>query len=337
MKRKIGIGIGIITMILLLGSTIDFFLYAPIEKKEPEKEIVEKKENKVEKYTIVETKKEIEKKEEEKPVEIETKVETEEKLQMEEEISSTGTSQSLPSQTPTIKEENSIVVESGKSVSFQRIRKGIQIQDLTEKERNYAEELLSIVLSSQEKEVVLDWDCTYEEYERIIEALDNTYCPYDQFFYTSYTNLGKPIYKVNVPDSREAYERNQILEVKIKEMVNAWITPSMTEKEAVQKLNEEIGKLLTYNLQYGDIYDALATGQGRCSSYALLMEAMCNYIGIECDFVEGWAMAGWTGWGAHAWNRVKIGTTWYYIDCCWNDETGNQYLLSETLWNDHKI
>ena len=38
----------------------------------------------------------------------------------------------------------------------------------------------------------------------------------------------------------------------------------------------------------------------------------------------------------HAWNKVKIGSEWFYIDVCWNDSSNpNRYLLSKTLWNDH--
>ena len=48
------------------------------------------------------------------------------------------------------------------------------------------------------------------------------------------------------------------------------------------------------------------------------------------------------GYGDHAWNRVKLEDTWYYIDCTWDDPTGGgmenyEYYLSTALWTDHEV
>lgn len=48
------------------------------------------------------------------------------------------------------------------------------------------------------------------------------------------------------------------------------------------------------------------------------------------------------GNGDHAWNRVKLGGSWYFIDCTWDDPIGGgyenyDYYLTASLWADHVI
>lgn len=89
------------------------------------------------------------------------------------------------------------------------------------------------------------------------------------------------------------------------------------------------------------IQGVLLQGSGVCNSYALAFYAMCTAEGIECRMISG-AATNQSGTGGHAWNRVLLGGTWYYIDCTWDDPTGGgaenyEYYLSPTLWADHKV
>lgn len=73
------------------------------------------------------------------------------------------------------------------------------------------------------------------------------------------------------------------------------------------------------------------------SGYARLVKFACDYLGIDSEYVSGVA-DGSNGWGSHAWNRVKLGGKWYYIDTCWNAcLKSNAYYLSESLWSTHNI
>ena len=52
--------------------------------------------------------------------------------------------------------------------------------------------------------------------------------------------------------------------------------------------------------------------QGDCSGIAAAFYVLCKAKGIPVKFVIGW-----TATGCHAWNKVKVGTKWYWIDACY--------------------
>ena len=47
-----------------------------------------------------------------------------------------------------------------------------------------------------------------------------------------------------------------------------------------------------------------------CAGYAQLFNLLCNRAGIQCISVTS---------EAHEWNKVRIGGTWYNVDCTWDD------------------
>lgn len=82
--------------------------------------------------------------------------------------------------------------------------------------------------------------------------------------------------------------------------------------------------------------------EGVCQSYAIAFYMMATAAGVDCEFVTGVATNSVGSTGGHAWNRVLIDNTWYYIDCTWDDPTGGgheryTYYLSETLWANHTV
>lgn len=338
MKKKLATGIFLLAILFILGITVDYFTYSVMEEKKEDATILEKEEKKENKKTLVTNEKKEEK---------ETKEESQENqdLVLAEPLSSTT---SVEKETPSVNEpekevtqepakEQKEILPEGNLVSFQRVHQGIQVDDLDERLKGYAYEIINLILYSEEAEVTLPFEWTLEEYEKVMDALNNTYCPYYGLFYSSYSNLGVQTYRIQITNSRNAYRINQEIESWIRSTANTIVSRGMTEKSAILAIHQFVCNSLTYNLQYGDLYDAITKGQGRCSSYALMMQAICNYVGIECNYVEGYAKGGFSGWGHHAWNQVKIGSNWYYVDSCWNDEVGNQYLLSSSLWEDHSL
>lgn len=49
--------------------------------------------------------------------------------------------------------------------------------------------------------------------------------------------------------------------------------------------------------------------QGDCAGIAAAFYVMCKRNRIPCKYVIGWCE-----YGCHAWNRVKVGKKWYWID-----------------------
>ena len=66
--------------------------------------------------------------------------------------------------------------------------------------------------------------------------------------------------------------------------------------------------------------------QGDCSGIAAAFYVLCKAKGIPVRYVIGW-----TATGCHAWNKVKVGMTWYWIDAC----TGNW--LNEEQFTGRKV
>ena len=118
--------------------------------------------------------------------------------------------------------------------------------------------------------------------------------------------------------------------------IKAGLKDGMSERSAVKKINDWIINHMTYKINNGDADVGFKTGLGQCHTYAQMFDEMCDIVNISCTYESGYA-DGAGGWGSHAWNKVKISNTWYYIDTTWNDSRPrNRYYLSKTLWSDHK-
>ncbi|MDD6208177.1 MAG: transglutaminase domain-containing protein, partial [Clostridiales bacterium] len=134
-------------------------------------------------------------------------------------------------------------------------------------------------------------------------------------------------------------------------IVDQIITEGMSEDDKVKAIHD----YLIYHADYvnnGDYSSAenwaygasgvLLHGEGVCQSYAFAFYMMATAAGLECEVVSGQATNSTGSTGGHAWNRVKVNGTWYYIDCTWDDPVGGgyeryDYYLSKNGWSNHII
>ena len=70
--------------------------------------------------------------------------------------------------------------------------------------------------------------------------------------------------------------------------------------------------------------NAFQTRKALCEGYAKLFKRMCNYAGIKCTVINGWAKGYNYTPGetfpllpTHSWNAVFIDGSWKLIDCTW--------------------
>ncbi len=105
---------------------------------------------------------------------------------------------------------------------------------------------------------------------------------------------------------------------------------------------EKVGVITQYmcdNLTYGDdehrsqdISYSLEHGIAVCEGYSNLFFFMASAAGLDAKIVYSEEE------GNHAFNRVKVDGTWYYIDVTWcdylNGGSNSQYYLSESSWSD---
>lgn len=69
--------------------------------------------------------------------------------------------------------------------------------------------------------------------------------------------------------------------------------------------------------------DVIKTRKAVCAGYASLFKALCDYAGLDCEVVQGYARFSYQGIGEdriepnHAWNAVKLHDKWYLVDVTW--------------------
>ena len=109
-----------------------------------------------------------------------------------------------------------------------------------------------------------------------------------------------------------------------------------SDYEKVRAINDEICGRVQYdtvnenNDEYKlkhTAYAALIDGKAVCQGYTSLFYRMALEAGLDCRIITGQGNNG-TGWGAHAWNIVKVDGQYYYIDVTWNDSlSSDKYFL----------
>ena len=214
---------------------------------------------------------------------------------------------------------------------YNNLNKRGGVESLPEHLQGYADQIIRVVLENDEMTHCFKWaELSSADMETIKQAINNTYFSYyeDRIIINCF-NEGE--YYLTVNNSRERRNKSLEIECNVGNIVNNVVFSGMTEKEAIKAINAYVCNLISYEEGQKSPYIAFQTGKGNCRTYACIFKMMCNQIGIECDYIEGFANG-----GGHAWNRVYIGGVPYWVDACWNDG-GNQYLLSADLWENHSV
>lgn len=136
---------------------------------------------------------------------------------------------------------------------------------------------------------------------------------------------------VIMPDIQGTLQLPAVLDAACKDI---GLYTGMSQFEAVKAINEWMRAYFEYELEHYKTMDCFKTQKAQCLGYARVFLSICKYVGIEAECVTG-CVGHEDGYcdACHAWNRVKLNDTWYYLDVCWNDEgIPNRYFLTEELW-----
>lgn len=122
-------------------------------------------------------------------------------------------------------------------------------------------------------------------------------------------------------------------------LLNSLVDDSMTKKEAVNVFNKYIVENKEYDYDLNDysrtIESVFDSDKSLCAGFSKFMQLACYSVGVESEYVSGYVGS---IENKHAWNRVLLDNSWYYIDTTWNlDSSFNDYGLSWKLWDDHHI
>ena len=129
----------------------------------------------------------------------------------------------------------------------------------------------------------------------------------------------------------------------ISSMNSAKTTFSLSEAECAYLVYKWLSQNVVYDcygLNHGGIdFTEVGTynkGKGVCAGYSLIFEKMCDSLGLESNYVIGYSKgAGFTPGviprqSDHAWNSVKIGSSYYLVDSTWGSGSceGDTYTAS---------
>lgn len=112
---------------------------------------------------------------------------------------------------------------------------------------------------------------------------------------------------MNVKQKDKAYLR-QIIKTETKNCKN--------DLEKVKAIHDWMVKNISYDTTYRqhNASDTLNNKVAVCSGYSTLFWNFMKEMGIPCEIVLGYSRG-----SSHAWNEVKLGGKWYYIDVTWDD------------------
>ena len=138
--------------------------------------------------------------------------------------------------------------------------------------------------------------------------------------------------KYGFHEGRKAYGTSDSVEAKRKvfDIAESITNDNMTEREKIKAVHDWIINHTSYDrVNYEkktipeesyDITGVMLKGVAVCSGYARTFDYFMFVLGIEHEHVTGTVYFSDGRTGGHAWNRVLLDNTWYYIDCTWDDE-----------------
>ncbi len=125
-----------------------------------------------------------------------------------------------------------------------------------------------------------------------------------------------PVFKTLAQKCSQDYDEKRV----IKLIIDTLITDDMNVVEKIKIIHDYLIQTTTYdhvNLKAGTesksvykTYGCIIGHRCVCQGYAYAFMDIMTAMGIECVELSG---------GNHAWNAVKIGESWYYIDLTWDD------------------
>ncbi len=88
--------------------------------------------------------------------------------------------------------------------------------------------------------------------------------------------------------------------------------------------------VLSDDLICSTAYGALVNGSAACEGYSKAAKMLMDCVGIESTVVSGEAESRTGEKQPHMWNAVKLGDSWYYLDCTWDDPVDENGEITKT-------
>lgn len=213
-----------------------------------------------------------------------------------------------------MKEEIPVPISSGKAAE------AYILKQLLNRERNIQFESSSFFLTREELETL-----TYKAARKQVVGIDYSGDYLRQTIGTGFFNAydrdgGKRRYTMQILYN-ETWEETRAVGHKIEAPVKKVRKKKFTYNK-LKYLSNWIVRQVRYDYfgSYNTAYEAVQYKRSKCMGYCMLAQRMFTAAGIPSKIVLGTVK----GRGNHAWNAVKCGAKWYYVDVCWMDSSGGK-------------
>lgn len=119
----------------------------------------------------------------------------------------------------------------------------------------------------------------------------------------------------------EDRDQTKDVEQKIDKILKIYDVKNMSQYDKIRFVHDYIATNVEYDddKKYFSAFDGLFRGKTVCQGYALLTYRMLTQAGVRCRYIVGKYIPKGSSEGEnHAWNLVKLGDKWYYLDTTWD-------------------
>ncbi len=206
--------------------------------------------------------------------------------------------------------------------------KGYAYQSLTETEKLWYEDIDRILKNMQTDGELskegLDSGLTEADVDKIFQCVLSD-CPeyfyVEGYTYTTFTR-GDEVIKMELSgtysmDAEEAAHRMVQIREAADEILRG-INRDASDYDKIKYVYETVIRNTDYDMNAPDnqnIYSVLVGKASVCQGYAKTVQYLLEQLGVECTLVTGAVDGG----DRHAWNLVKAGGQYYYVDATWGD------------------
>ncbi len=177
-------------------------------------------------------------------------------------------------------------------------------------------------LEAQDEEIELE----LTDADRVNVLFDMVLRDYPEYFWcdgsgmtTVYTGLDSRT--ILTPGYCYAYEQRTQMQQEINEAAAqclAGISADATDYRKIQHVYQWIVDTVDYDASASDnqnIYSVFVGKRSVCAGYSKATQYLLERLGVFCTYVTGTAGEN----SRHAWNLVRIGEEYYYVDTTWGD------------------
>ena len=150
---------------------------------------------------------------------------------------------------------------------------------------------------------------------------------------TGFFNANKPLIQFCSPDSLSKKLTSSFTTDKEKlKSIFHWVTDNIAYKTrpiliskksakfAVEQSDDSLDKSTSLNERIA--VEVLKKREAVCDGYARLLKTLCDYAGLRCEIITGYARTNMNRTGEqfksnHRWNAVLVDSNWYLMDATW--------------------